>query len=65
MRDGYQTGSDVAWVQHANDELTRLVKRKNRQVGRLRFCCLVLLLVAGWVVFKYSKVGAIEELWRW
>jgi hypothetical protein len=40
------------------------VKKKNRQLGRLRFVCLLLLLVSGWVVYRYAQVQPVEELWE-
>jgi len=65
MSDEYQRGTDIAWIQHSNEELGRLLKRKHRQLSRVRSIGALLVLVLAWVVFKYSKVAPLEGLWRW
>ena len=63
MSDPYQLGSDVEWIKHSNDELQREVKRRNRQLGRLRFICFLLLLISGWVIYRYVQENPVERLW--
>ena len=63
MSDPYQLGSDLEWTKHANDELQREVKKKNRQLARLRLLCFLLLLASGWVIYRYSQVQPVEQLW--
>jgi hypothetical protein len=64
MNDPYQLGSDVEWLKHANDEMTRLIKKRNGQLGRTRALCFVLLLALAWVVYKYQMKLPLEELWN-
>lgn len=64
MSDPYQSGSDIDWLRHTNDELNRTVRKRNGQLGRLRLYCFLLLLASGWVVYKYSKVRPLETLWQ-
>ena len=64
MSDPYQLGSDLEWLKHTNDELSRLVKKRNAQLNRLRLLCLVLVLVLGWVTYRFCRTQPLEELWR-
>jgi hypothetical protein len=63
MSDPYQLGSDLEWAKHTNEELTHLVKKRNAELNRLRFFCLVLILALGWVIYRFSRTRPLEELW--
>jgi|GEM_PF-1577567 len=64
MKNDYQLGSDDDWLKYSNEELARLIKKRDRKIGLLRFLIFLLLLLLGWVVYKYSQKGALEELWN-
>jgi len=64
MSDPYQLGSDIEWLKHTNDEMARLVKKRNGQLARVRGLCFLLLLALGWVVYKYQLRLPLEELWH-
>jgi hypothetical protein len=64
MSDSYQLGSDIEWLKHTNDEMARLVKKRNGQLGRCRGLCFLLLLALGWVVYKFQLRFPLEELWN-
>ncbi len=64
MPDPYQLGSDDEWLKHSNEELARMLRQKNRQIVRWKCLSLLFLIALGWVVFKFSKRGPIEELWK-
>lgn len=64
MSDSYQIGNDLEWVKHTNDELTRLVKKRNAQLKRWKGLALILVLALGWVGYKYSLKGPLRELWQ-
>jgi len=63
MADEYQRGTDDQWLEHSNQELARLVKKRERTIGLLKFCLVALLLVLGWVIFKFTRHASIQELW--
>lgn len=63
MPDEYQRGSDIDWLQHANGELERKVKRLERGRGRLRFLLLLSLALLGYVAFRHHQVAGIRSLW--
>jgi len=62
--DSYQRGSDVEWLKHSNDELARLVKKRARQAGLWRAVAFLLVLLSGWVVYRYSQKAPVSELWQ-
>jgi hypothetical protein len=63
MADEYQRGTDKQWLEHSNQELARLVKKRERAIGLLKFCLIVLLALLGWVIFKFTRLASIQELW--
>ncbi len=63
MADPYQRGSDADWMQAANDELAHIIKKRDRQIALLRLIAILLFLVLGWVLFKYSQKANLRELW--
>ena len=63
MADQYQRGTDSDWLEHSNQELKRLVKKRERTIAFLKFNNIILLIALAWVVFRYSKVASIRELW--
>ena len=63
MADEYQRGSDADWLKHSNQELTRAVKRRDQTIALLKFCLTLLVVVLGWVVFRFSQHANIQELW--
>lgn len=60
----YQLGSDEDWLKISNDELGKLVKKRNRQLSLWRTLAFLLMILLGWVVYKYSQVQAIPTLWQ-
>ncbi len=64
MPDPYQRGPDDEWLKHSNDELARMLKRRDWRIRWLRFLNLLLGLLLVWVLFKYSQKAPIEELWN-
>lgn len=64
MPDDYQRGSDIEWLKHSNDELSRLSQKLGRQAARWRAFAFILLLAGGWVVYRYSLKAPLEELWQ-
>jgi hypothetical protein len=64
MADEYQSGNDLEWLKHSNDELARMVKKRDRQLSRLRLLCLVLFLLLGWVLVKFRQRAPLDELLR-
>jgi hypothetical protein len=63
MADEYQRGTDKQWLEHSNQELARLVKKRERTIGLLKLCLVALLMVLGWVIFKFTRHASIQELW--
>lgn len=64
MPDEYQRGSDVEWLKHSNEELARVAQKHARQARRWRAISLLLLLLVGWVVYRYSQKAPVRDLWR-
>jgi hypothetical protein len=64
MKNEHQLGSDQDWLQYSNEELARIIKKRDRRIAFLRFLLLLLLIALGWVVYKFTQKGAIEELWK-
>ncbi len=66
MKDNYQIGSSEEWLKHSNEELARMLKKRERQMRWLRLLVIVLLLALGWVVFKLLHAGgSARDLLRW
>jgi len=63
MADEYQRGTDAQWLEHSNQEMARLVKKRDRTILFLKFCNTALVVVLAWVVFRFSQHAKIEELW--
>ncbi len=63
MADEYQRGTDNQWLEHSNQELAGLVKKRERTIGLLKFCLIALVVVLGWVIFKFTRHASIQELW--
>jgi hypothetical protein len=63
MPDEYQRGSDAEWIKHSNQELEKQVKKLQRQRGRQRFVGFLLLILLGYVAFRYHQVAGIRNLW--
>ena len=64
MPDKHQLGSDEDWLKHSNDELARIVKKRDRQILLLRYSIILLAIALAWVTYKYSAKGSLAELWR-
>jgi hypothetical protein len=64
MPQDYQRGSDIEWLKHSNDELARLAQKRARQAQRWQMIALLLLLVIGWVVYRYTQKAPVRELWQ-
>ena len=64
MADEYQRGSDQEWLQHSNEELATLVKKRERQVKFWKFLSLVLFLALAWAAFRFRQHAPIEKLWK-
>lgn len=65
MADEYQRGSDQEWLQHSNEELAALVKKRERQVKFWKFLSFVLFVALAWVVLRFRQHASIEKLWKW
>jgi len=63
MADEYQRGSDNQWLEHSNQELGRIVKKRERTIDFLKFCLVVLIIVLCWVIFKITRHAELKELW--
>lgn len=63
MADQYQRGSDDQWLEHSNQELSTVVKKRDRTIGLLKLCIVILVVVLGWVVFKFTRHAPLQELW--
>ncbi|HEY1173607.1 MAG TPA: hypothetical protein VGH19_19740 [Verrucomicrobiae bacterium] len=63
MADEYQRGTDKQWLEHSNEELARLVKKRERIIEVLKVCLILTLIVLGWVIFKFTRHAPIQELW--
>ncbi|MBM3876722.1 MAG: hypothetical protein FJ386_08405 [Verrucomicrobia bacterium] len=64
MPDDYQIGSDVEWLKHSNEELARLLKKRDRHIALLRITLLLALGALGWAVWKFSRKAPVNELWN-
>lgn len=64
MPEDYQRGSDIEWLKHSNDELARLAQKRARQAQRWQMLALLLVLVVGWVVYRYAQKAPVRELWQ-
>jgi hypothetical protein len=64
MADDYQRGSDIEWLKHSNEELGRIAQKRARQAQRWQLIALLLLLVIGWLVYRYSQKAPVRELWQ-
>lgn len=64
MQDPYQKGSDADWLQHSNEELAQLVKKRGRQILWLKFLNILLIFLLGWVGYKYAQKNPLNELWK-
>jgi hypothetical protein len=65
MNADHEQQKSLEWLKHSNDELAELVKKRGRSVRRWRLLALLLLLITGWVVYRYGLVRPIEDLWQW
>lgn len=63
MADEYQRGTDEQWLEHSNRELSGIVKKRDRTIGWLRLCIVLLIIALGWVTFKFTRHAPIQELW--
>lgn len=64
MKNDYQLGADDDWLRHSNDELARLVKKRDGSIRRLKGVSFLLALALAWVVFKFLQKASWAELWR-
>lgn len=63
MADQYQRGTDSDWLEHSNQELKRIVKKREQTIAFLKFFNLILMIALAWILFRYSKAGNLRELW--
>ncbi|MCD6049717.1 MAG: hypothetical protein K0Q55_1120 [Verrucomicrobia bacterium] len=63
MADEYQRGTDEQWLEHSNQELSVIVKKRERTIGLLKYLLVILIVALGWTVFKFSRHAPIRELW--
>ena len=63
MADEYQRGTDKQWLEHSNQELAGIVKKRERTIGLLKYLLVILIVALGWVVFKFTRHAPIQELW--
>ncbi len=64
MPDSYQHGSDDDWLQYSNEELARMVKKKDRQIRWLKLFLFVLCVALGWVIHRFAQKSSLDELWK-
>ena len=64
MPEDYQRGSDVEWLKHSNDELGRLAQKHARQARRWRAIAFLLLILTGWVTYRYAQKAPVQDLWQ-
>lgn len=64
MPDDYQRGADIEWLKHSNDELARLAQKRARQTQRWQMIAALLVLIIGWVVYRYAQKAPVRELWQ-
>ncbi len=65
MADEYQRGTDQEWLEYSNQELSRMLKRRERSLAIYRFLVTVLFFAAaimGAALYKIDKVRPIREL---
>lgn len=63
MADEYQRGSDDQWLEHSNQELSRIVKKRERTIAFLKLCLFGVIIVLCWVIFKFTRHAELKELW--
>ena len=63
MADEYQRGTDKQWLEHSNQELAGIVKKRERTIGLLQYLIVILIVALGWVVFKFTRHAPVQELW--
>ena len=65
MADEYQRGMDQEWLEYSNQELGRMLKKRDRSVAIYRFLAagfFLASLVMGWALHKISQNHPIREL---
>jgi len=63
MKDEYRIGSNEDWLQHSNEEMARLVKKRQRELALWKLVSLLLLAALVWVSYKYSLKAPLSGLW--
>ncbi len=63
MADEYQRGTDEQWLEQSNQELSFIVKKRERTISLLKYLLVILIVALGWTVFKFSRHAPIQELW--
>jgi hypothetical protein len=64
MADEYQFGSDQEWLVHSNKELADTLKKRNRQIARLRLLLTIMIVALGFVAWRFHQRIGITELWN-
>lgn len=65
MADEYQRGTDQEWLEYSNQELSRMLKKRDRSIAIYRFLTTGLFfaaLVMGWALYKINQNHSVREL---
>jgi len=65
MSAEYQRGTDQEWLEHSNQEMGKIMKKRDNAIWRYRFLCTVLFfstLIMGLMLRKINQTHPIREL---
>ena len=65
MTDEYQRGTDQEWLEHSNQELSRMLKKRDRAIALYRLLLVIFLAAAtimGGALYKINQTHPIREL---
>jgi hypothetical protein len=65
MSDEYQRGTDREWLEHSNQEMAKMMKKRDRAIWTYRFLSALFFfstLIMGFMLNKINKIHPIREL---
>lgn len=65
MSDEYQRGTDQEWLEYSNQEMAKMMKKRDRAIWRYRFLCTLFFfstLIMGLMLKKINETHPIREL---
>lgn len=65
MSDEYQRGTDQEWLQHSNQELSRMLKKRGRALALCRLLLVVLAIASalmGAALYKINQTHPVRDL---